>query len=204
MPYRVPSNAVDPTTRNTAIIADLDPVMQEKVRELIKNLIDVGIRILLTSGFRSASEQNALYAQGRTTPGNIVTNAKGTDSFHTWSIAVDFEPLDQQGNPIDDPRLYQIVIATAKNLGFEAGADWPSFPDKRHLQFTQGHDLAYFKSGHKLVPLNAPPSIGSLNKEIEEISKLIYRSLHEDRKVLLQEKLKVLIRARNRLQVRAA
>lgn len=45
---------------------------------LLKN----GISILLICTFRSNEEQDSLYAQGRTKPGPIVTNAKGGKSKH--------------------------------------------------------------------------------------------------------------------------
>lgn len=41
------------------------------------------------SGLRTYEEQNALYAQGRTAPGNKVTNAKGGFSNHNFGIAFD-------------------------------------------------------------------------------------------------------------------
>src|ERR1051325_4810488 len=41
-----------------------------------------GISILLTCTYRSMEEQDKLYAQGRTTPGHIVTNAKAGKSKH--------------------------------------------------------------------------------------------------------------------------
>ncbi|TXH19809.1 MAG: peptidase M15 [Hyphomicrobiaceae bacterium] len=41
-----------------------------------------GITVLLTCTYRSDEEQAKLYAQGRTTPGKIVTNAKPGKSKH--------------------------------------------------------------------------------------------------------------------------
>ncbi|WP_445670015.1 M15 family metallopeptidase [Paenibacillus sp. FSL R10-2771] len=38
------------------------------------------VNIVITQGLRTISEQDALYAQGRTKPGQIVTNAKGGTS----------------------------------------------------------------------------------------------------------------------------
>lgn len=39
---------------------------------------------------RTFAEQNALYAQGRTTPGAIVTYARGGQSFHNFGLAFDW------------------------------------------------------------------------------------------------------------------
>lgn len=44
-------------------------------------------------GFRSGAVQDALYAQGRTTPGPIVTNAKGGQSAHNYGLAIDVYPI---------------------------------------------------------------------------------------------------------------
>ena len=41
-------------------------------------------------GYRSIEEQDALYAQGRETPGDIVTHAKGAQSAHCYGCAVDW------------------------------------------------------------------------------------------------------------------
>ena len=49
-----------------------------------------GYELKAISGQRGEEEQNALYAQGRTKPGNIVTNAKFGYSNHNFSAALDF------------------------------------------------------------------------------------------------------------------
>ena len=50
------------------------------------------------AGIRSKAEQDALYAQGRTKKGSIVTNAKGSDysSQHQWGIAFDIAINDKK------------------------------------------------------------------------------------------------------------
>ncbi|MFQ8841879.1 MAG: M15 family metallopeptidase [Clostridium fessum] len=49
--------------------------------------------------YRTVAEQDALYAQGRTKPGNKVTNARGSSysSQHQWGIAFDFYRADGKG-----------------------------------------------------------------------------------------------------------
>lgn len=94
-------------------IKDLSQAMQvyynkfnDKCRRdtwLLKN----GISILLICTFRSMDEQAVLYAQGRTTPGKIVTNAKPGKSYHNKESvqgtpaaeAFDIVPL-RNGKPI--------------------------------------------------------------------------------------------------------
>ena len=54
-------------------IAALHPGMQSKARALIEQAHARGLNIWIVDGVRTFAEQNALYAKGRTAPGNIVT-----------------------------------------------------------------------------------------------------------------------------------
>ncbi|MCA0980022.1 MULTISPECIES: M15 family metallopeptidase [Exiguobacterium] len=107
---------------------------------LAHSCLDLEVR--LTSGYRSAKEQNALYAQGRSEPGQVVTNAKAGQSYHNYGLAVDFVIIhdnktdydlstDRNRNDIPD---WQELGELGKALGFEWGGDWNSFPDYPHLQ----------------------------------------------------------------------
>ena len=70
----------------------LHPQIREEValiyKEIVKALKGFAIcRFAYT--LRTFAEQDALYAQGRTKPGKIVTNAKGSQSYHCYGLAVD-------------------------------------------------------------------------------------------------------------------
>ncbi len=52
------------------------PVLADKVRQMAATLLQEGIEIRVVQGLRTHDEQAALYAQGRTAPGSIVTDAK--------------------------------------------------------------------------------------------------------------------------------
>ena len=56
-------------------ISRLHPRLQGKVAQLQKACEKAGLALGIGECFRSAAEQDALYAQGRTSPGAIVTNA---------------------------------------------------------------------------------------------------------------------------------
>ena len=73
-------------------ISRLHPRLQGKVAQLQKACEKAGLALGIGECFRSAAEQDALYAQGRTSPGAIVTNAPGSSysSQHQWGIAFDF------------------------------------------------------------------------------------------------------------------
>lgn len=67
-------------------IEDLHPDLIPLCKQFISDCKNVGVTILITCTYRSHAEQDSLYAQGRTTPGNIVTRAKGGESDHNCTI----------------------------------------------------------------------------------------------------------------------
>jgi len=134
---------------NSRKIEDLIPVVQKKVIAF-KELCDAdGIDLLITATYRDHESQNALYAQGRTTNGPIVTNARGGQSMHNFRCAVDVVPL-RNGKPIwttQDP-----VWARVGALGEAAGLDWSGrwqgkLKEMAHFQYTGGLSLADLQNG---------------------------------------------------------
>lgn len=103
-----------------------------------------GLDVLIYCTLRSNAEQDALYAQGRTKPGDIVTWAQGGQSAHNYGLALDFVPL-VNGKPQWAPgsALYLQAIALAESEGMEAAARWPlkkrEYP---HLQEPNWKDYA--------------------------------------------------------------
>ena len=80
-------------------ITQCHPRLQAAATKLIAECAKRGIAIKIGECYRTVAEQDALYAQGRTKPGNIVTNAKGSSysSQHQWGIAADFYRADGKG-----------------------------------------------------------------------------------------------------------
>jgi peptidoglycan L-alanyl-D-glutamate endopeptidase CwlK len=90
--------------------------------------------ILITCTLRTQAEQTALYAQGRTVPGHIVTNAQAGKSAHNWGLALDFVPMIN-GKPEwtgKDP-AWAHAISMAESRGMESLAK-SAFPELAHLQ----------------------------------------------------------------------
>ncbi|MCM3736461.1 M15 family metallopeptidase [Bacillus cytotoxicus] len=108
----------------------------EKTRAVISQMHAQGIYICVAQGFRSFDEQDALYAQGRTKPGSIVTNARGGQSNHNYGVAVDLCLYTGDGSDVmwnvDGP--FRRVIAAMKAQGFKWGGDWTSFKDYPHFE----------------------------------------------------------------------
>lgn len=122
---------VDPRSENN--IATLQPEVQPIARALIEKAALSGIRIKVISGLRTFAEQDALYAQGRTTPGAKVTNARGGYSNHNFGIAFDVGVFE--GNKyLDDSPKYKAVGALGMDLGLEWGGNWKTIADQPHFQ----------------------------------------------------------------------
>lgn len=106
-----------------------------KTRELAEALITVcanaGKEIRVTEGYRSCERQNELYAQGRTTPGPIVTNAKCGQSNHQKGTA--FDVVFRKGGYNVPESQWQWLGQEGKKLGLTWGGDW-KFKDKPHLE----------------------------------------------------------------------
>lgn len=115
------------------------PKLQELASRLVVECKKQGLIIKIGECFRSASEQDALYAQGRTKPGNIVTNAKGSSysSMHQWGVAFDVIRNDGKGAYNDNDGWFSKVAKVGKALGLEWGGDWTSPVDKPHFQLKQ-------------------------------------------------------------------
>jgi peptidoglycan L-alanyl-D-glutamate endopeptidase CwlK len=137
--------------RNAERLTKLHPKVRAMTEQWLAKLETAKREVLITAGYRTKAEQDSLYALGRTKPGKIVTNAKGGQSLHNYAVAIDFCPVDIKGNCLwADTKKFKDYAAVAKIVGFESGLDWKNFPDPPHLQFCDGHNLAYFQKGGTL------------------------------------------------------
>jgi len=68
-------------------------LLKPKVKKLAEMLIEEckksNYQITIVQTLRTIEEQDALYAQGRTKSGNIVTYAKGGQSFHNFGVVIE-------------------------------------------------------------------------------------------------------------------
>ncbi len=125
----------------------LKPKVKSLALELQKKSQDVGIDIIFTSTLRTKVAQDALYARGRTTPGKIVTNAKGGESLHNFGVAFDICPVLHGKAVWNDAALFNKVGKIGKEIGLEWGGDFAKFPDRPHFQFCGGYALKDFQNG---------------------------------------------------------
>lgn len=118
-------------------VRGMDADVVRIVRDVIKEMHAEGIYVGIAQAFRTYAEQNALYAQGRTRPGSIVTNARGGQSNHNYGVAVDvfiYPGTFAQAKFLEpsDARMKKIVAAMKKR-GMKWGGDW-DFKDYPHFE----------------------------------------------------------------------
>lgn len=143
------------TKRN---LATLDPKAQVVFVPFIARAKAVaaamGCDYVAISGNRTWAEQDALYAQGRTKPGAIVTNAKGGYSNHNFGIALDFGVF-RGGRYLDetDPEAADRVHSAAS--GYAAprivwGGDWAGgLKDFPHYEVFTGLSMTEKRARYK-------------------------------------------------------
>ena len=143
---------------NVPLPQDLHPVVIQNKNLLIQQAADKGIRVIISDGFRSFQDQEKLYEKGRSTDGQIVTHAKGGESYHNFGLAIDFALLNGNGKAIWDTAYdgngngksdWMEVVAVAKDLGFEWGGDWKHFKDYPHLEMRFGLTINELKRGKR-------------------------------------------------------
>lgn len=119
--------------------AGLNREMARLAGEVISRARREGMDMRVTDGFRSVAEQNAMYAQGRTTAGPRVTNATGGSSWHNYGLAVDVAFNNANGQPswpetANWDRYGDIAVAR----GLEWGGNWRGISDRPHIEYHPG------------------------------------------------------------------
>lgn len=136
---------------NSRDIKDLLPVVAAKAAAFVAACDAAGIDVLITSTLRDGEAQAALYAQGRTKPGKVVTNAKAGQSWHNHACAFDFVPIVHGKAMWDDARTFERCGVIAESLGLEWAGRWKSFREAAHCQYTGGLSLADLQAGRKVA-----------------------------------------------------
>lgn len=142
----------------------------EKMAEMLA-LNNPPVMFRVTEGLRTWTEQAQLYAQGRTMPGNIVTDAAPGYSWHCFGCAVDTVPMIDIGPDwnITHP-VWQRMMAVGDSLGlvhvdiktrlgahrdyphFQMTGTWPIVPDDevRYIFTEKGMQELWHEGG--LIP----------------------------------------------------
>ena len=128
------------------------PVLCRGAVEFLKRCSDNGLGVTITETYRTAEYQNKLYAQGRTTAGNIVTNLKGGQSPHNFRYAFDICRNESGKGIYDDSDKFFLRCGLVwEEMGGEWGGRWTKPVDKPHFQFTGIYTDAQVKNNIGLL-----------------------------------------------------
>lgn len=110
-------------------IEDLAPPVKAAARAFINECARRGLGVLIYCTLRSDAEQAALYAQGRTAPGQVVTAARPGESLHNAQkdgMAWAFDAVPTVGGKLlwsDDAAIARMGAA-GEAVGLEWAGRW--------------------------------------------------------------------------------
>lgn len=140
--------------------------LHPKFQPLIKGLIedaenDLNLTIRIVQGMRTWEEQAVLYAQGRTTQGNIVTYSPAGASYHNYGIAADIVPFktDNSGQ-LDWKFDFNKLRPYAVKYGIQMGLDFPH-KDSDHFENKFGFNWRMLQ--HKYIMKDFIPNTEFVN-----------------------------------------
>lgn len=145
------------SSRNIGDLSDKMQILFNRHNDRVRRdpkLQQLGVQMVVICTYRSEEEQARLYAQGRTAPGRIVTNAKPGKSKHNVTLPGTKTPaaeaydvmVTMNGKPIwslvDDPEtpqdeheIWQLVGQHGMDVGLKwFGAPNSPFPEGCHFQ----------------------------------------------------------------------
>ena len=122
-------------------LVGVHPVLVEKITRVLIAMDALGVPMTITAGLRTAEQQRALYEQGRTKPGAIVTNADGytKKSNHQeredgYGHAVDLAFLVAGKPSWAESHPWALYGAMVKSQELKWGGDWESISDRPHAE----------------------------------------------------------------------
>ena len=114
------------------------------------------VQIIVVQGLRTFAESDALYAQGRTTPGEIVTKAAAGQSYHNYGLAFDFCMITNgKDDDVVGPNWLTVVHIMEQNGMFWGGNFPEGFHDNPHFENRYGHnwrDLLALYNAKRFIP----------------------------------------------------
>lgn len=126
------------TPRDEARLGGVAPGLRVAIAAILEVMAQEHHPMFVVEGVRTTERQKALYAQGRTTPGPVVTACDGVlkRSHHQvrgdgLGYAVDCAFADVE--PFADHHPWERYGALAKEQGLAWGGDWP-VQDRPHVE----------------------------------------------------------------------
>lgn len=117
-------------------LESLEPDFRAQIEELlVKAEAATNRKWGISNGRRSMTQQRDIYAQGRTKPGKVVSNAKPGQSAHNFGLAADIWPL--KGNDFDwgaSAKTFKAMADIAVEMGLTSGYYFKSIFDAPHVE----------------------------------------------------------------------
>lgn len=118
-------------------------LLHPKAQPIFRQFIDecestFNIILRITLGLRTIDQQNDLYAHGRTTPGNIVTDAPGGHSYHNYGLAIDLCEMVDDDTEVSWTYDMATLQPIADKYGIEWGGTWVHIKDRPHFELRFG------------------------------------------------------------------
>lgn len=141
--------------QSVTLIQTLHPKIRQDFQDFIEEIeSNFNVTVRVVSALRTMEEQEKIYAQGRTSPGPIVTKAPPGSSYHNWGLAVDIVPLSSSGglNYNYDQSKWTNIAA---QYDITWGGNWSGFKDMDHWENKMGHnwrDLLDLYHQKKFIP----------------------------------------------------
>jgi peptidoglycan L-alanyl-D-glutamate endopeptidase CwlK len=118
-------------------INSLSPRVKQLANQFLKLAKSKKLNVKITSAFRSWNDSDKLYAQGRTTPGQVSSNARGGESYHNWGLAFDAAPFEN-GVISKDIEKFKEMGRLGEQVGLQWGGSFKDLVDYPHFQDTFG------------------------------------------------------------------
>jgi peptidoglycan L-alanyl-D-glutamate endopeptidase CwlK len=139
----------------------LHPKIKDEAIQIYSEICETlsnGVMCRFSHTLRTIEEQNDLYAKGRTIKGQIVTNAKGGQSFHNYGLAIDIvliidgKATWDRGTDFDRDGQsdFMEVVKIFKKYGWFWGGDFRTFKDYPHFEKTFGLTIKQLNNKEKI------------------------------------------------------
>ncbi len=144
--------------RSLAQLNTLHPKFRPSAREAwaeAQAAMPDNVQIIITQGYRTFEESDDLYAQGRTKPGPIVTNASAGKSIHNYGLAFDFSMITNGKTDWVVGPIWMKVVEIMKKHGMKWGGDFKTIVDRPHFENSYGYtykELLALHNAKKFIP----------------------------------------------------